>query len=145
MDYVIRECESYDAMDIYLLNREEMGYDYPFELTQKKINQILLSESDKIYVAVCNDKVIGYVHANSYDVIYSDHMKNIMGIAVASIYQRNGIGKALLLVVEKWAKEDGAIGVRLVSGSIRKKAHDFYRKCGYSNEKEQINFKKVFE
>ncbi|MCD7809907.1 MAG: GNAT family N-acetyltransferase [Erysipelotrichaceae bacterium] len=97
-----------------------------------------------MYVAVIDSNVVGYVHANDYDVIYAPHMKDIMGIAVSSNYQKMGIGKALLNAVEDWAINTGACGIRLVSGVTRIDAHDFYRHCDYSGDKQQINFKKMF-
>lgn len=144
MSCIIRQCCVDDAGDIYRLNKDEMGYDYSIELTAQKIADLCQSLNDRIYVAEENGKVIGYVHANNYDTLYFGHMKNIMGIAVSSLYKRQGIGSLLLAEVEKWAREDGAIGVRLVSGAMRKDAHEFYRQNGYIHEKEQINFKKYF-
>ena len=78
------------------------------------------SSKDRIYVALIDGNVIGYVHANDYDVIYAPHMKNIMGIAVSSNFRKMGIGKALLDSVEHWARDTGASGVRMVSGATRK-------------------------
>lgn len=141
---VIRECVIDDAKDIYLLNKEEMGYDYSLNKTKEKLSQLLLSHQDKIYVAVEDENVVGYVHANDYDVIYMDHLKNIMGIAVHRDYQHMGIGSQLLSEVEKWAKETGASGVRLVSGESRKEAHQFYQHCGYTLSKKQMHFMKLF-
>ena len=88
--------------------------------------------------------MVGYIHANSYDLIYAPHMKNIMGIAVLSSHKRYGIGRALLQQVEKWAQSSGATGVRLVSGITRADAHAFYHSCGYTGDKEQLNLKKMF-
>ncbi|MDO5400509.1 MAG: GNAT family N-acetyltransferase [Eubacteriales bacterium] len=144
MNYIIRECTPADAAGIYCLNKEEMGYDYPLEATQEKIEQLICSKSDKIYVAVLDGAVIGYVHANSYNLIYSSHMKNIMGIAVSAAYQHRGVGHALLCEVEKWARQEQAAGIRLVSGAARISAHEFYRSCGYGHEKDQIHFRKLF-
>lgn len=90
-------------MDIVLLNKNEMGYAYPAEDTKKKLRQLLNDNNHKIYVAIVADKVVGYIHANNYDVIYAPHLKNIMGIAVLADFQKNGIGKMLLTKVEKWA------------------------------------------
>ncbi|BCN30759.1 GNAT family N-acetyltransferase [Anaeromicropila herbilytica] len=143
MNIEIRECNIEDARYIYELNRDEMEYDYPFEQTIDKLERILSSKNDKVFVAIIQDIVVGYVHANDYDVIYTPHMKNIMGIAVSSKYKGNGIGKALLTEVENWAKETGAYGIRLVSGEERSGAHEFYRHCGYIENKRQINFKKI--
>ena len=145
VDFQIRECLEEDGQFIYELNQKEMGYEYPLDKTQKKLSTLLKSSHNKIFVAVIDNQVVGYVHANDYDTMYAPHMKNIMGIAVKSEYKRLGIGKALLMQVEKWAKQTNALGVRLVSGGTRKQAHEFYRHCGYCHEKQQINFKKMFK
>lgn len=145
MNLQIRQCGIVDADAIYELDTKEMGYDYPRDKTEEKLKRLLKSDKDKIFVAVIDNTVVGYVHANDYDVIYAPHMKNIMGIAVLSSFKQKGIGRALLSAVEDWAKKDGAYGVRLVSGAARTGAHAFYRHCGYGGDKQQINFKKVFK
>ncbi|MCD8028812.1 MAG: GNAT family N-acetyltransferase [Erysipelotrichaceae bacterium] len=144
MNIQIRECKITDAWAIYDLNTKELGYDYPENKTQEKLATILDSNKDKIYVAVIDNNVVGYIHASDYDVIYAPHMKDIMEIAVNSSYRKMGIGKALLSAVEDWAINTGAYGIRLVSGATRMDAHEFYRHCGYSGDKQQINFKKMF-
>lgn len=141
---LIRECKVLDYQDITLLNKEEMGYDYPAEDTKKQLEKLLMDENHKIYVATVGDEIVGYVHANKYDLLYAPPMKNIMGIAVSSTFRKKGIGKMLLNKVEEWARNTGACGVRLVSGATRTGAHAFYRNCGYSGNKEQRNFKKMF-
>lgn len=138
----IRECALTDCESIYLLNKNDLGYDFPIEKTAKRLEMILGSEKDKIFVAEYGGKVIGYIHACDYDVIYSQSMKNILGLAVDSHYRKLGAGKALLTAAENWAKETGSAGVRLCSGAQRKGAHEFYKRCGYICSKEQLNFKK---
>jgi ribosomal protein S18 acetylase RimI-like enzyme len=141
----IREGQLEDNEEIAKLNTDEMGYNYPAEKTKKQLEKLLMDKGHKIYVATIDDKIVGYVHANNYDLLYASHFKNIMGIAVASNYRKNGIGKMLLSTVEQWAQNTGACGVRLVSGATRTDAHAFYNACGYSCHKEQKNYKKVFE
>lgn len=136
----IRECQIDDYVSIYRINKECMGYDYPLDKTKEKIDQIVNSQKDKIYIAEINQQVVGYIHACDYDLIYMEPLKNIMGIAVDSKYQRMGIGRQLLEAIEKWAKETGAAGVRLVSGESRYEAHLFYQSCGYCFVKNQKNF-----
>lgn len=145
MNFTIREFQLSDSEDIHRLNTDEMGYEFSLDETKEKLLKLINSSSDKIFVAVIGDEVIGYVHANDYDLIYAPHMKNIMGIAVAEKYKRNGIGKALLSEVEKWAEETNAKGVRLVSGAARTDAHKFYHSCGYGGDKAQVNMNKMFE
>lgn len=144
MELQIRPCEMTDANAIYELDLREMGYDYPKDQTEEKLKQLLQSDRDRILVAVTGQTVVGYVHANDYDVIYAPHMKNIMGIAVSGSHQNRGIGRALLSAIEDWARKSGAAGVRLVSGASRTGAHEFYRRCGYTGDKQQIRFRKQF-
>lgn len=143
MNFSIRECKISDADAIYLLNKNEMRYDYPSDKTRQKLALLLSRIDNKIFVAEYDGKVVGYIHANDYDVIYAEHVKNIMGIAVLNEYKKMGIGKALLFEVEKWAKQTGTAAIRLVSGKERTLAHEFYRHCGFLECKEQINFKKI--
>ena len=142
-DFSIREAVASDATAIWLLNCNERGYQYPLDDTEQNLSKLLRSNTDKIFVAVYDGSVVGYVHANDYDLLYAPHMKNIMGIAVSSEYKRQGIGSALLKSAEEWALSAGAAAMRLVSGSTRADAHMFYRAQGYVGDKQQINFKKA--
>ena len=141
----IREAQLKDFESIYHLNCEEMGYKYSQEDTKKNLSKLLERKCDKILVVTKDDEVIGYIHANDYELIYAPPMKNIMGIAVFTKYKKQGIGKLLLSGIEEWAKETGAKGVRLVSGSSRVGAHEFYHHCGYSGDKQQLNLKKYVD
>jgi len=142
--FSIREAVESDANAICQLNSTEMGYPFPLDAMIGNLSKLLNNPSNKIFVAVLDDSVVGYVHANDYDLLYAPHMKNIMGIAVSGEYKRQGIGRALLQQIEHWARETGASGIRLVSGAARADAHNFYRSCGFSGNKEQINLKKMF-
>lgn len=143
MEYTIRPARLTDADALHRLNREEMGYDYPPEHTAQRLERLLNSATDRIFVADIDGAAAGYVHAQHYELLYADPMKNIMGIAVSSAHKRRGIGAALLAAVEEWARQDDCAGVRLVSGASRTAAHEFYRRCGYGGGREQLNFKKM--
>lgn len=138
----IRGANADDAGALTALNQTCMGYGYPMEKTAAKLKALLSSSRDKIFVAETEGRVVGYVHLADYDVLYADHMKNIMGIAVDPSCRRQGVGRALLEAGERWAKESGAEGVRLVSGESRVGAHAFYRALGYTGNKMQLNLKK---
>lgn len=141
----IREAIPEDAQAISLLNEFQMGYKYSITETREKIVQLSSGKTDKIFVAVMDGNVVGYVHANDYDTLYIPRMKNILGIAVDEDYKHQGIGHMLMNAVEAWAKESNAKGIRLVSGITRTTAHKFYENCGFSEGKQQINYKKFFE
>ena len=142
MPITIRTAETADAPAIARLNRLSMGYDYPEDATRVNLCAILQSPSDRVFVAVSDGEVVGYVHACDYQVIYAPYMKNIMGIAVDPTRRREGIGTLLLSAVERWAGETGAAAIRLVSGAGRTEAHSFYRCLGFDQGRDQRNFKK---
>ena len=131
-----------DAAALQHLSQEALGYDYPLSDLTAKLAKLLNVKTDMILVAEKNGDVVGYIHAVDYDLLYAPHYKNIMGIAVLPEYRRQGIGKALLSAIEKWASETGAEAVRLCSGEERTDAHEFYKKLGYVNNKKQLNFSK---
>lgn len=141
---IVREAVLSDREPIYRLNCEELGYDYDLESTCRRFSLLLHTNGHKIFVAQRNGAVVGYIHADDYDLVYSDPLKNIMGIAVCKSAQRQGVGRLLLDAVEEWARGSGAAGVRLTSGMSRTGAHAFYAACGYENRKDQKNFIKTF-
>lgn len=140
MNIQVREADLDDVDMLYRINKEELGYEFDLENTRIRLSTLLNTSSNKIIVAEVNQKTVGYIHGVDYDLFYSNHMKNIMGIAVFAEYKRKGIGRLLIKEIEDWAKCTGAVGVRLNSGSNRESAHKFYLSCGYELRKEQKNF-----
>ena len=142
--FAVRRAKIEDAAAIAELNCDDLGYEYPLEKTTDKLEKALGREQEAIFVAEYSGKVVGYIHACDYDVLYAPHMKDVLGIAVSNASRKMGIGAALLEAVEQWARDTGASGIRLVSGNSRAGAHAFYRHCGYADGKKQLNFKKMF-
>ncbi|MCC7667702.1 GNAT family N-acetyltransferase [Liquorilactobacillus satsumensis] len=85
------------------------------------------------------------IHAELYEETYFDPMFNILALAVDATSQNKGIGKQLMLKVEKIAKNCGVSSIRLNSGESRLGAHEFYKKLGYVNNKSQKRFEKTLD
>lgn len=85
-------------------------------------------------------QVSGYIHAQVYESLYSNRGYNILGLAVLSAYQGQGIGSKLLKAVERLAIEKGLSFIRLNSAEHRKQAHRFYEYLGYESDKLQYRF-----
>ena len=140
----IRRADENDYAAIYGLNRDGLGYNYPLEKTQSRLESILKSNHNVIFVAETENGIVGYIHLEDYDCTYSDSLKNILALVVNPSFHRQGIGRRLLNAAEEYTKKDGANGIRLVSGFDRTGAHRFYEACGYTSRKDQKNFIKVF-
>jgi len=113
-------------------------------------NQIkkLSCDNKNHIIAVYEDentkKVIGFVHAQVYESVYSDTGLNILGLAVDPDFRGNGVGKKLMGYIEKYATDNGISFIRLNSANHRVEAHKFYENIGYKCDKLQKRFIKIF-
>lgn len=138
---MIREAVADDYLEICNICTEELGYNCAPELVKYRLEN-LDPDRERVFVAEADGRAVGFVHVEKYKVLYCDSMVNILGLAVAGKYQKNGHGKQLMQAAEQWANENRVPYVRLNSGMARKEAHTFYRAIGYDREKEQIRFMK---
>ena len=88
---MLRLCQINDCRDIWQINQEELNYNVPFEVVEKQLLKILQDPNQQIYVYESDKRVVGYVHASKYDLLYAPPLITILGIAVLKEYQRNGI------------------------------------------------------
>lgn len=143
MSIAIRYANTHDAEAIALICSEDLGYSCSDTLVKAKLSGLDKSR-EAVFVADYEGRVIGYVHVERYDTLYMETLANILGLAVRSNSRWLGEGRMLMKAAEDWARENGAVGVRLNSGGQRKEAHAFYRAVGYLSEKEQMRFLKMF-
>ena len=98
------------------------------------------------YIYVYEDEelqtVVGFVHAEVYESLYSFAGLNILGLAVLPEFQGKGIGKELMNYLELNAKNNSIEFIRLNSADYRVEAHKFYENIGYVCDKTQKRFMK---
>ena len=138
---VIRKVVISDSAVICRISSKDLGYECEEEFVRERLEK-LDADREVVFVAEAEGKVMGYVHAEVYILLYWAPMVNILGLAVSSDCRRQGAGKALMQQVEVWAKGKGIKEIRLNSGGTRKEAHEFYRAIGFDDEKVQIRFLK---
>lgn len=138
-DLIIRKLAIEDAPAICEISVEGLGYNCDLNLVQRKIQNLDLKR-EAVFVCELDGKVAGYIHVEHYDTLYFETMANILALSVKKEFQKLGVGKALLLEAENWAKENGIKMMRLNSGINRKNAHGFYEHLGYVSEKDQKRF-----
>ena len=139
----IRQATASDIPAMKELFRKDLGYaDCSLEIVEKQFAG-LDNSREVVFVAEAEDDsshIAGVIHVEKYNVLYFPTMANILGLAVAADFRRQGIGSALLKRAEEWARENGASSMRLNSGESRKQAHEFYRAQGYTDDKKQLRF-----
>lgn len=139
---IIRKCELSDVTDDYELIRDELGYsDIAESDVRKRYELMSLRENYNVHVAEIDGKVCGFVSTvREISLEVDGEFLRVIGLAVSTEYQRNGIGAALLHAVEKIAAERKYGVITLSSNFKRTEAHKFYEKQGYS--KTSYTFKK---
>ena len=140
---MIRNIKIEDAETIQRICNISLGYSVSIETVMRQI-QKLSEDVNHHYVYVYEDeklqKVVGFVHAEVYESLYSYAGLNILGLAVLPEFQGKGIGKELMNHLEFKAKNDSVSFVRLNSAYYRVEAHKFYENIGYVCDKTQKRF-----
>ncbi len=66
----------------FALDRDCLGYAFPIERNQKRLEHCLNRSSHFLAVALAEGRIAGYVHACEYDCVYAPLLADIRGIAV---------------------------------------------------------------
>ena len=138
---MIRNIKIEDAEAIQTICNISLGYSVSIETVMRQIPK--LSEDVNhhyIYVYEELQTVVGFVHAEVYESLYSYAGLNILGLAVLPEFQGKGIGKELMNHLELKAKDDSIPFIRLNSADYRVEAHKFYENIGYVCDKTQKRF-----
>ena len=140
MEIFIRRIAEQDAETINALSIQ-LGYTMPIEQTLANIRSVLGTKGHNAYVAILENKIIGWIGVAEALQIESAPFCEIRGVIVDEKFRGHGIGKLLIEKVKQWSKETGNKTLRLRCNMIRKEAHLFYQHLGFKEIKEQ----KVFE
>ena len=140
MEISIRSILEDDAAVVNALS-QQLGYTLPLELTLSNIKAVISYNGHDAFVAVHEDKVIGWIGVAQAIQIESAPFCEIRGLVVDEKYRNQGIGKLLIEKAKQWGKENGNKTLRLRTNMKRKETHLFYQHIGFKETKEQ----KVFE
>ena len=143
MVVIVRHAKLSDAPQLVKLFCEDLGYACTEALVRAQLERALQTDRERVFVAEQEGRAVGVLHAEDYNVLYCETMKNVLGLAVAGDCRRMGIGTKLLRALEDWARETGVKTIRLNSGMSRTGAHEFYRANGFTGEKDQKRFLKT--
>lgn len=140
---MIRKIKIEDSEAIQRICEVSLGYSVSIETVMRQIQK--LSENvNHHYIYVYEDEelqnVVGFVHAEVYESLYSYTGLNILGLAVLPEFQGKEIGKELMHHLELNAKNNSIKFIRLNSADYRVEAHKFYENIGYICDKTQKRF-----
>lgn len=137
---MLRNITIFDAQEIQSISNFELGYNVNLNIVKKQIKKLTEDSVHYIIIGYENEqtkKIIGFVHAELYESLYMDTGLNILGLAVDSNFQGQGIGKKLMSSIEEYALKNNISYIRLNSNVRRTEAHKFYESIGYVCDKTQ--------
>ena len=137
---MLRNITILDVNEIQKISNFELGYDVDLDIVKKQIEKLTNDNKHNIIIGFENEqtrKIIGFVHAELYESLYMDTGLNILGLAVDSNFQGQGIGKKLMSAIEDYALKNNISFIRLNSNVRRTEAHRFYESIGYVCDKTQ--------
>ena len=144
---MLRDLKAADVEAICVINKEALGYTFSPEETASQLAK--LSQNPHHFLLGYEDntshELVGYIHAEVYESLYSKAGFNILALAVLPQSQGRGFGRDLLEGLEKETKRRGYEFIRLNSADHRIGAHTFYEKVGYTCDKIQKRFIKLIK
>ena len=144
---MLRTLKATDVASIYEINKDALGYDFSPEETASQLDKLSQDPHHFLlgFEEPTSHDLVGYVHAEVYESLYSKPGFNILALAVLPQTQCKGIGKTLLQGLEKEAEKRGYKFIRLNSADHRLSAHAFYERVGYTCDKVQKRFIKLIK
>ena len=144
---MLRNLIAADVEAICEINQEALGYDFSPEETASQLAKMSQDPHHFLlgFENPTNHDLLGYVHAEVYESLYSNAGFNILALAVLPQMQGKGIGKALVEGLEQEAEKRDYKFIRLNSADHRIGAHTFYEKVGYTCDKIQKRFIKLIK
>lgn len=109
------------------------------------IEWFIKNDSNKVFVALVDNKVVGYVTAQLvyfYKSYYNmDSHCSIEDIMIDNDYRHLGIGKAFIEEVKVWSQSEGIKTIQLHVFSKNEKALNFFEKQGFESLFTILNLK----
>ena len=119
MKFSIRNAALRDSDSIAKLSNQ-LGYKSENNLIQKRLSEILNNDDNCVFVALENEKLVGWIHGFYSQRVASDPFIEIGGLVVDENYQKNGIGKILVEKIIKWSDLKKCKKVRVRCNTVRK-------------------------
>ncbi|SHG15006.1 GNAT family N-acetyltransferase [Dysgonomonas macrotermitis] len=111
---------------------DQLGYEYPVEIIKERLEKLLESESDEVFVYTENGKVEAFITLHySLQLAFDGDFCEIGYFVVDSSTRGKGIGKQMEEFAYQTAKNKGCSSINVFSRETRTDAHRFYERQGY--------------
>jgi GNAT superfamily N-acetyltransferase len=120
-----------------------LGYPTSREAVAERLERLLRRSGEAVLVAESpSGQVIGWIHGSEQELLESGRHCEILGLVVDPEYQGQGVGRRLVVAVERWAVMRGLEQIAVRSNVLRTDSHPFYERLGYTWTKTQHAYRK---
>ena len=139
---VIRSAGDGDIAALASLSTQ-LGYPSDVNAMRERLKRVRDKHIGQVFVAVdAASRVVGWTHVVERCHLEDEPFVEIAGLVVDETARGAGVGAALLRAAETWTNERGYDRLRVRSNIVRDRAHEFYKREGYAENKRQIVFEK---
>lgn len=122
---------------------EVLGYPVSTATLARRLESVLQRREEAVLVAeLAEAEIVGWVHGSEQEFLQAGPRCEILGLVVAVDHRRQGVGRELVLAVERWARSRGLDEMGVRSAATREEAHPFYQRLGYVCTKTQQVYRK---
>ena len=120
---------------------KQLGYQsFSIRNRQSNSGNSMASADNCAFVALSDEKIIGWIHGFKTVRIETTSFVEIGGLVVDENYRGKGVGKKLVDRIKQWSVEQQVRSLRVRCNTKRAEAHQFYLTLGFSEMKEQKVF-----
>lgn len=141
----IRPARLEDAAEIAELSGQ-LGYPVSAAEMSARLSRTLGNPDYAVAVAEGADgRLLGWIGAEYRLLLEIGEEVEIVGLVVRQGTRRLGVGKALLVPAEEFARRRGLDSIRVRSNIVRPESHPFYERMGYTRVKTQHCYRKPLD
>lgn len=116
----------------------ELGYPVDADDVAARIVALGTQPDHRLLVAEADGQVLAWIHAFRALRVESSPWVEIAALVVAAEQRGQGIGEALVEAVADWALTQDVASLRVRSNIRRERAHGFYARLGFTQNKTQL-------
>jgi GNAT superfamily N-acetyltransferase len=121
----------------------ELGYPVDADELGRRLSALESAGAGEVLVAVDrSDRPVGWIHVARMPSLEASGRALIGGLVVGEAHRSAGIGAELVAAAEAWAAARGCVAIVARSRTTRERAHRFYERLGYREQKRSVVFEK---
>ncbi|WP_338846707.1 GNAT family N-acetyltransferase [Massilia sp. W12] len=135
---MMRQAAAHDAERLAQL-AQQLGYAVSAEDVRRYL--VELGDGHAVWVALDAAACVqAWMHLRLQRQLHQAPYVEIVALVVDQAARSQGLGQALLQQAQTWAHSVGAPELRLYSNLKRERAHRFYVRAGFAQEKQSAHF-----